>query len=296
MARALCELQLELQTKSSSELIDQPANVNASTNKKREQNDTDNKFIPNTPAGKESNRKKRASKVSTSLEIKFMETKTHLEDDANLKMRSGHTRIEKFRSMNGLEGDSCASCKSCHMSNMSHEVDSCAPAGLQSHQGTQNCMGDFPSPTELANLDERFLAKRCNLGYRAGRIIKLAQGIVDGRIQLRELEEACIDGVSLSSYDKLFNQLRQIDGFGPFTCANVLMCMGFYHVIPTDSETVRHLKQVIFCFLSQSFLTVEYMLPMSDGCGYRCMPKNPLFEQFKGMLRRFMDNTGHSSF
>ncbi|CAK9188654.1 unnamed protein product [Ilex paraguariensis] len=22
------------------------------------------------------------------------------------------------------------------------------------------------------------------------------------------------------------------------------MCMGFYHVIPTDSETVRHLKQV----------------------------------------------------
>jgi hypothetical protein len=42
--------------------------------------------------------------------------------------------------------------------------------------------------------------------------------------------------------------LKGIDGFGPFTCANVLMCMGFYHVIPTDSETIRHLRQVFIWF------------------------------------------------
>ncbi|XP_021298487.1 uncharacterized protein LOC110427320 [Herrania umbratica] len=104
-------------------------------------------------------------------------------------------------------------------------------------------MGSFPSPEELANLDESFLAKRCNLGYRANRILKLAQGIVQGSIQLMQLEEGCKE-ISLSSYNKLTEQLRQIDGFGPFTCANVLMCMGFYHVIPADSETIRHLKQV----------------------------------------------------
>ncbi|KAK6285110.1 hypothetical protein POUND7_004062 [Theobroma cacao] len=104
-------------------------------------------------------------------------------------------------------------------------------------------MGSFPSPEELANLDESFLAKRCNLGYRASRILKLAKGIVQGIIQLMQLEEGCKE-ISLSSYNKLAEQLRQIDGFGPFTCANVLMCMGFYHVIPADSETIRHLKQV----------------------------------------------------
>ncbi|XP_062175444.1 uncharacterized protein LOC133880511 isoform X2 [Alnus glutinosa] len=95
----------------------------------------------------------------------------------------------------------------------------------------------------LANLDESFLRTRCNLGYRASRVLKLAQGIVEGRIQLTQLEEAC-KGASLSSYNMLDDQLKGIDGFGPFTCANVLMCMGFYHVIPTDSETIRHLRQV----------------------------------------------------
>ncbi|KAL2513848.1 uncharacterized protein Fot_27819 [Forsythia ovata] len=103
-------------------------------------------------------------------------------------------------------------------------------------------IGNFPSPRELASLDEKFSAKRCNLGYRAGRIMNLAREIVDGRVQLRELEDIC-GTLSLPEYDKLAEKLKVIDGFGPFTCANVLMCMGFYHVIPIDSETIRHLEQ-----------------------------------------------------
>ncbi|XP_028762811.1 uncharacterized protein LOC114721158 [Neltuma alba] len=104
-------------------------------------------------------------------------------------------------------------------------------------------IGNFPSPEELANLDESFLAKRCKLGYRAGRIVKLAGAIVEGRIQIGLLEELSKDA-SLSSYNQLTDHLKEIEGFGPFTRANVLMCMGYYHVIPTDSETIRHLKQV----------------------------------------------------
>lgn len=121
-------------------------------------------------------------------------------------------------------------------------------------------IGTFPCPEELANLDESFLAKRCNLGYRAGRILKLAQGIVQGNIQLMQLEEDCKE-TSLSSYDKLAEQLRQINGFGPFTCANVLMCMGFYHVIPADSETIRHLKQVkLFAYFPRQCM-LKFFLP-----------------------------------
>ncbi|KAJ7967904.1 DNA glycosylase [Quillaja saponaria] len=61
-------------------------------------------------------------------------------------------------------------------------------------------------------------------------------------VQLRHLEEVSNDS-GLSSYNKLADQLKEIDGFGPFTCANVLMCMGYYNVIPTDTETIRHLAQ-----------------------------------------------------
>ncbi|CAK7357241.1 unnamed protein product [Dovyalis caffra] len=255
MARALCELQLELHCKSSNVIVAQAAN--AST--KNEQNDIDHNFIPNTPAGQESKRNISMSKVSTNLASKFVETETHLEVDANLKMGSAHFGRENFEpslSLDGVEEDSCASCKSCHL------AVSCVPDNLQSHHGMQPGVNNkrifnFPNPRELANLDERFLAKRCNLGYRAIRIIKLAQGIVEGRIPLREVEEACANGAGSSNYSKLADQLRQIDGFGPFTCANVLMCMGFYHVIPTDSETVRHLKQFPLVKFTEQVLEIK---------------------------------------
>uniref|UniRef100_A0A6N2NHQ2 HhH-GPD domain-containing protein n=1 Tax=Salix viminalis TaxID=40686 RepID=A0A6N2NHQ2_SALVM len=216
MARALCELQFELQCKSYGVFVAQAANATV----KNESNDTAHNFIPNTLAGKEFKRNIRASKVSKYLASKFVETKTLLEADAKLNTDSAHTGREisiPSLSLERVEDDSCERCSSCRGS------DSGAPDSLQSHNGIQpgvnKMIGNFPSPRELANLDESFLAKRCNLGYRAIRIIKLAQSI-------------------------LADQFRKIDGFGPFTCANVLMCMGFYHIIPTDSETVRHLKKV----------------------------------------------------
>ncbi|OMP01354.1 DNA glycosylase [Corchorus olitorius] len=178
MAKALCELQFEIQNQIFGE---------------------DDDFTPKTPGRKELKRKFRMSKVSMRLDSKFAEAKA----DSELDVQS------------------------------SLQID-------ESH--AWKTMGSFPSPEELANLDESFLAKRCSLGYRASRILKLSQGIVQGDIQLMQLEEDCKE-TSLSNYNKLAEQLRQIDGFGPFTCANVLMCMGFYHVIPADSETIRHLKQ-----------------------------------------------------
>ncbi|KAI9177873.1 hypothetical protein LWI28_020167 [Acer negundo] len=127
-------------------------------------------------------------------------------------------------------------------------------------------IGNFPSPRELANLDESFLAKRCGLGYRAGRILKLAQAIVEGRIHLKQLEEVCNEA-SLTSYDRLAEQLSKIYGFGPFTCANVLVCMGFYHVIPSDSETVRHLKQIFGRYAIAKGKSYNYILQFAICLG-----------------------------
>ncbi|URE48059.1 HhH-GPD superfamily base excision DNA repair protein [Musa troglodytarum] len=105
-----------------------------------------------------------------------------------------------------------------------------------------NTQGNFPSPEELANVDVNYLASRCKLGYRSQWIVSLAQDIVEHKIQFSKLEEIC-NGSTLYSYDELDKELSGIHGFGPFTRANILMCMGFYHKIPSDSETIRHLKQ-----------------------------------------------------
>jgi len=169
MARALCELQCELQCKSSAVFVAQAVNATV----KNKCNDTAHNFIPNTPADKESKRNIRAS-VSKNLASKIVETETLLEADANLKTDSAHIGRETLAS---VQNDSCARCSSRHGS------DSCAPDSLQSQHGIQpgvnKIICNFPSPRELANLDESFLAKRCNLGYRAIRIIKLAQSIVE---------------------------------------------------------------------------------------------------------------------
>ncbi|KAI7736098.1 hypothetical protein M8C21_001770 [Ambrosia artemisiifolia] len=175
MARALCELQLELQC---------PASIT--------------KFAPKTPAGKESTKRKIKSQEDGTLKIDSFETSINIHDSNSEKTE------------------------------------------LAFH----GAMGNFPSPEELAGLDLNYLGKRCNLGYRASRILGLAQSVVEGRINLKKLEEDCGRDASLSNYMKINERLGEINGFGPFTRANVLMCLGFYHVIPSDSETLRHLNQV----------------------------------------------------
>ncbi|TXG53533.1 hypothetical protein EZV62_018789 [Acer yangbiense] len=191
-------------------------------------------FIPITPVGKESKRKVKMSKVSTNLTSKIARIEAGSEEYMKLDCvgATKHDVNESSFQIN-IEDD-------LHTLNELSTVRS-ASEGRESYACDR--IGNFPSPRELANLDRRFLAKRCGLGCRAGRILKLAQAIVEGRIQLKQLEEICNEA-SLTSYDKLSEQLSKIDGFGPFTCANVLVCMGFYHVIPSDSETIRHLKQV----------------------------------------------------
>ncbi|XP_050245832.1 uncharacterized protein LOC126693752 isoform X2 [Quercus robur] len=184
MARALCELQLELQPQSSSLLfVADSAAAAASTNFNTPKPDKDH-FIPNTPIPQE-------SKVSTNF------------------TNSGSIKADCVPADIVRDDDddySCLNSKTCQAADEPHNIAS-----------DYDTIGNFPSPTELANLDKGFLASRCNLGYRASRILKLARDIVEGRIQLAQLEEAS-KGASFaksSNYDKLAKQLKEIDGLGP---------------------------------------------------------------------------------
>uniref|UniRef100_A0A3Q7EV45 Uncharacterized protein n=2 Tax=Solanum lycopersicum TaxID=4081 RepID=A0A3Q7EV45_SOLLC len=90
-------------------------------------------------------------------------------------------------------------------------------------------IGDFPSPRELASFREKELKDK-GFGYRARDLIKLAKQVVDEKINL--------DGVDEGFYSNL-----KINGAGPFTINTIMMCIGHYHHIPIDTETLRHMKE-----------------------------------------------------
>uniref|UniRef100_A0A0E0I550 HhH-GPD domain-containing protein n=1 Tax=Oryza nivara TaxID=4536 RepID=A0A0E0I550_ORYNI len=221
MSTALCELQLELRSSSSTE-----------------------NFQSRTPPIRECKRKRSNKRnVRVKLETKFNEDKLVCLEDPNLATDTANlqTYENSFNLPSAASGTGNTSEVSLDHSELKLRNEPCL----------EDCGGDFPTPEELANLDEDFLAKRCNLGYRARRIVMLARSIVEGKICLQKLEEIrkmsvpTVEGLSTtpSTYDRLNEELSTISGFGPFTRANVLMCMGFFHMIPADTETIRHLKQ-----------------------------------------------------
>ncbi|RCV14328.1 hypothetical protein SETIT_2G416800v2 [Setaria italica] len=225
MATALCEIQLELKCSSSVE-----------------------DFQSRTPPIRERKRKRsKRQSVRIKLETRFAEDKlegpTIASGTSNdLTHPETNEYLSSLASVASETGSACDSLPSLDNSELS----------LNNAPGLEDCIGDFPTPEELANLDEGFLAKRCNLGYRAKRIVMLARGVVEGKVCLQKLEEMCRISVPAaeevstieSACERLNKELSAISGFGPFTRANVLMCMGFNHTIPADTETIRHLKQV----------------------------------------------------
>ncbi|GMI95170.1 hypothetical protein HRI_003186300 [Hibiscus trionum] len=116
------------------------------------------------------------------------------------------------------------------------------PSSSNSSESIQN----FPSWKEMVSwpwVNAAYLEKRCNLGYRAASILQLATMFAQGKLEEDEItktEQSFDPTISESLYQKLL----EIKGFGPFICSNIMMCVGFYQRIPSDTETIRHLKQV----------------------------------------------------
>lgn len=224
MAKALCELQLELKCCTISRDL-YPKTPQLRDFKRKRQNTTD--VIAKSDDKSQENGSNLAQKA-----MSFFNHSNH----SNNSQRMETSTVGETDSIYDFEGLPII-----------NKLDASSPV-CQLSSGIlclPNTQGNFPSPEELANVDVNYLASRCKLGYRSQWIVSLAQDIVEHKIQFSKLEEIC-NGSTLYSYDELDKELSGIHGFGPFTRANILMCMGFYHKIPSDSETIRHLKQVRF--------------------------------------------------
>ncbi len=94
--------------------------------------------------------------------------------------------------------------------------------------------GAFPAPAQLARIKPDRLKTLAKVGYRAERIILLAQ----------RFEEGAIDPRWFESPDRTTQELREallaLNGFGPYAAANMLQLLGRFDHVPIDTETYRH--------------------------------------------------------
>lgn len=97
--------------------------------------------------------------------------------------------------------------------------------------------GAFPTPEEINRVGADFLKKHCRVGYRGAYISKLANNIVEGRLDMvRDLE-------SMDCREDIQKRLIEIKGIGPFAANNILQLMGYFDTHPYDTETVRLWKE-----------------------------------------------------
>ena len=103
-------------------------------------------------------------------------------------------------------------------------------AQLVEHVGS----GGFPTPEQVADFGESRLKNVCRVGYRAGRIVRLARGVLDGSIDLDWFEQP------ERTSDECYDAALKLYGIGPYAAANILMLLGHYDKLAIDTETYRH--------------------------------------------------------
>ena len=89
----------------------------------------------------------------------------------------------------------------------------------------------FPTPTEVLEAGAAFLMKEAGTGYRARSILKLAEGVADGTIDL-----TAPDHHDTTSSERL-TALEALPGIGPVTAGYLAMLLGSYDALVLDSST-----------------------------------------------------------
>jgi 3-methyladenine DNA glycosylase/8-oxoguanine DNA glycosylase len=91
----------------------------------------------------------------------------------------------------------------------------------------------FPGPEQLAMLDEAALRTTGGLGYRAPYVLKLAQEVASGDLNLEAL---CTSDLPTPELRK---ELLALKGVGAYAAANLLMILGRYDFLPVDSWALK---------------------------------------------------------
>jgi len=94
--------------------------------------------------------------------------------------------------------------------------------------------GGWPTPASVVDFGEERLKAQCRVGYRAERIVRLAEGFLD-----RSIDAAWYESPQRTT-DELYDAVTGLYGFGEYATNNVLQLLGRYDRLPIDTETYRH--------------------------------------------------------
>ena len=92
----------------------------------------------------------------------------------------------------------------------------------------------FPTPGAMAKRDETFYRAVIRTGYRAPHLVKLANAVAGGELDLELLGSATIDELS---DDDLEKQLLALSGVGPYAAAHIMHMLGRCSRLVLDSWT-----------------------------------------------------------
>ncbi len=114
-----------------------------------------------------------------------------------------------------------------------------APAGTHPDLPTHT----FPTPERLARTRPASLRARCRVGYRDARIVELARLFTLPRAR-GGLDAAWFEDPATSDA-AIHDALLDLPGIGPYAAANIMQLLGRYHLLPLDTETLRHGRSVL---------------------------------------------------
>jgi 3-methyladenine DNA glycosylase/8-oxoguanine DNA glycosylase len=98
----------------------------------------------------------------------------------------------------------------------------------------------FPTPQQLAQVDEPTLREECRMGYRAPYVAELAQRAAAGELELEVLKLSSLPTLELRQ------ELMRIKGVGGYAAANLLMLLGRYDYVPVDSWALKVVSKEFF--------------------------------------------------
>jgi len=98
----------------------------------------------------------------------------------------------------------------------------------------------FPAPEAIAADSQEVFKTRVNLGYRAAYIHGLAASVAEGVLDLDALADESAPTAEIRK------RLKGIKGIGDYAAASMLMLLGRYDEIPTDTVFRDHMRSTRF--------------------------------------------------
>jgi 3-methyladenine DNA glycosylase/8-oxoguanine DNA glycosylase len=92
----------------------------------------------------------------------------------------------------------------------------------------------FPTPAAMADARETFYKDVVRAGYRGPYLRSIAESVVEGRLDLEELDRASPEEIP---DDEVAARFLSLPGVGPYAAAHMMMLVGRYSPLILDSWT-----------------------------------------------------------